>query len=293
MEKYDVHCHASLRRQARTPNLRNPQDCYLDEAEEVLAHLHSQGIRKALVMSSGQSDPDTGNSACRRMAQAHPGELGWMCNIDPDIDPAEVESCLAACKARGAVGVGELAVNEWINSPRITAVFEAAERLGLPVTFHMSPEPGFNYGICDRPGLPLLEQALQKHPNLILVGHSQPFWLEISGDCPRSGNAARNAMGRGPVTPGGRVPALFARCPNLYGDLSAFSWSCAILRDEAFGLAFLEQYQDRLLFGTDTLNRHQTFPLGQFLDQAAADGRLSQAAYQKICRDNARRIYKI
>lgn len=293
MEKIDVHCHASLRRQERQSSLRNPQDCYLAEADEVLAHLHSQDIRRALVMSSGQSDPDTGNAACRQMAQAHPGELGWMCNIDPDIAPSEVESCLAACRAQGAAGVGELTINEWMDSPRLSAVFEATEQLGLPVTFHMSPEPGFNYGICDRPGLPLLEQTLQRYPRLILVGHSQLFWLEISGDCPRSGNEARNAMGRGPVTPGGRVPSLFARYPNLYGDLSAFSGSCAILRDETFGLAFLEQYQDRLLFGTDTLNRHQTFPLGQFLDQAVADGRLSRAAYQKICRANARRIFKI
>ena len=100
-------------------------------------------------------------------------------------------------------------------------------------------------------------------------------------------------MGRGPVTPGGRVPALLAACPNLYADLSAFSASCAILRDEAFGLAFLETWQDRLLYGTDTLNRHQVFPLGRFLDRAVADGRLSRTAYEKICRENARQLFRL
>lgn len=191
------------------------------------------------------------------------------------------------------MGIGELAVNEWMDSPRLEAVFAAAETLGLPVTIHMSPEPGYQYGVCDRPGLPLLEQTLRRHPGLRLLGHSQLFWLEISGDCPRQGNDARSRMGRGPVTPGGRVPALLAACPNLYADLSAFSASCAILRDEAFGLAFLETWQDRLLYGTDTLNRHQVFPLGRFLDRAVADGRLSRTAYEKICRENARQLFRL
>ena len=293
MDKIDVHIHSALHKQMRRPSPRNPEDCYLAEPEELLDHLGAQGVGQAILMSSGTADPDTGNDACCRMAAEHPGRLHWMANIDGDTPPEQVAGILDGCKARGAVGVGELAVNEWMDSPRLTAVFTAAQDLGMPVTCHMSPEPGYNYGVCDRPGLPLLEKTLQTYPDLKLLGHSQLFWLEISGDCPKEGKDARNAMGRGPVTPGGRVPQLFAAYPNLYGDLSAYSASCAILRDEAFGLAFLETYQDRLLYGTDTLNRHQTFPLGKFLDQAAADGRLSAAAYQKICRENARRLFHL
>ena len=45
---------------------------------------------------------------------------------------------------------------------------------------------------------------------------------------------------------GGRVPELFAKYPNLYGDLSANSGSRAIMRDPEFGLWFLETYADRL-----------------------------------------------
>lgn len=293
MQKIDIHIHAALHRQPRRPSPRNPEDCYLAEPPELLAHLESQGIGRALVMSSGTRDPETGNDACCRMTAAHPGRLGWMANIEADTPPEAVAGVLAGCKGRGAVGIGELAVNEWIDSPRLEAVFAAAETLGLPVTIHMSPEPGYQYGVCDRPGLPLLEQTLRRHPGLRLLGHSQLFWLEISGDCPRQGNDARSRMGRGPVTPGGRVPVLLAACPNLYADLSAFSASCAILRDEAFGLAFLETWQDRLLYGTDTLNRHQVFPLGRFLDRAVADGRLSRTAYEKICRENARQLFHL
>lgn len=291
--KIDVHIHAALHRQARRPSMRNPEDCYLAEPEELLEHLAGQGVEQALLMSSGTADPDTGNEACCRMAAEHPGRLGWMANLEDTTPPEQVYTLLESCKNKGAVGVGEVAVNQWMDSPLLCALFAAAQDLDLPVTCHMSPEPGYNYGVCDRAGLPLLEQTLRRYPRLKLLGHSQLFWLEISGDCPRQGNDARNAMGRGPVTPGGRVPALFAAYPNLYGDLSAYSASCAILRDEEFGLAFLERYQDRLLFGTDTLNRHQTFPLGKFLDRAVEEGRLSTAAYQKICRDNARRLFHL
>ena len=41
---------------------------------------------------------------------------------------------MARCKEQGAVGVGELAVNQWLDSPFLTALFAAAQRLELPVT---------------------------------------------------------------------------------------------------------------------------------------------------------------
>ena len=293
MQKIDVHIHAALHRQERQPSARNPADCYLAEAEELIGHLRAQGISRAVLLSSGEKGLDTGNAACCRMAQAHSGFLSWMCNIDTDTNPTEVISRLSQLRDLGAVGIGELAVNEWMDSPLLTAVFAAAERLSLPVTIHMSPEPGYQYGVCDRPGLPLTEQVLRRFPKMILVGHSQMFWLEISGEGPREGNEARNRMGRGPVTAGGRLLELLEQYPNLYADLSAFSGSCAILRDEAFGLAFLEKYQDRLLFGTDTVNAQQRFPLGHFLDESAANGRLSQRAYKKICCENAQRLYHL
>lgn len=66
----------------------------------------------------------------------------------------------------------------------------------------MSPEPGYEYGVCDYAGLPLLEQTLKHFPKLKILGHSQLFWLEISSDCPKEGNQNCTAMGRGPIQPG-------------------------------------------------------------------------------------------
>ena len=100
----------------------------------------------------------------------------------------------------------------------------------------MSPEEGYSYGVVDEPGLPLLEACLKKHPDTLFLGHSQTFWIEISKDAPKD-REGRNQWGKGPVVPGGRVPELFLRYPNLCGDLSANSAGCALMRDPQFGLS--------------------------------------------------------
>lgn len=156
----------------------------------------------------------------------------------------------------------------------------------------MSLKEGYSYGIVDEPGLPLLEKALLAYPDAVFVGHSPAFWIEISGDAPTE-KEARNQWGQGPVVPGGRVVELFQRFPNLYGDLSANSAGQAVMRDPEFGLNFLEGFSDRLMFGTDMLNTDMVFPLGAWLDQMAAENKLSREAYEKIVCGNARRVYGV
>ena len=289
MQKIDTHVHCAP---TKTAMPGAGPDQYIADPQEMRAHLESQGIGRAVLLSSGESAGLAGlssNDACRQIAAAMPDFFSWMCNLDA-AKPETMADRLKKYKAQGAVGLGELTINQWIDSPLLTAVFDAAQQLELPVTIHMSPRPGMSYGVCDRWGLPLLEQLLHTHPRLRVVGHSQVFWREISGDCPRD-DQERMGYGSGPVAPGGRLVTLLESCPNLYADLAANSAGCAILRDEAFGLQFLERFQDRLFYATDTVNSRQVFPLGKFLDEAAADGRLSAQAYEKICRGNAQRIY--
>ena len=298
MNKIDIHVHCAPQRFALPATPWQPDANYVAEPDEIKHTLRAQGIGHAVLMSSGEAPEGSPytlgayNGDCAAIAAADPAYFSWMCAINP-AEPATVYDRLAACKENGAVGVGEIMINQWLDSPFLSEVFSAAEKLGLPILCHMSPEPGFSYGVCDRPGLPLLEQALQRHPGLKWIGHSQLFWLEISGDCPRSGNAERSGMGRGPVAPGGRLGYLLKTYPNLYADLSAYSGSCAILRDEEYGLRFLHTWADRLLFGTDTTNQHTVFPLGNFLDNCLTDGRLSEADHTAICRGNAQALLGI
>lgn len=293
MTKIDLHVHCAVcRRELPGQNPYLPEANYLCDASELLSSMDAQGIAAAVLMSSGER-PGSGltvcNDDCAAICRSHPGRLHWMCNLDP-CSPETVYDRLAACQAAGAIGVGELMINEWLDSPFLSAVFAAAEALGLPVTFHMSPEPGCNYGICDRPGLPLLEELLRSHPRLMVVGHSQPFWMEISADCPTD-PAGRNGMGRGPVVPGGRLEQLLERYPNLYCDLSAYSGFCALTRDEDYGPAFVRRFADRLLYATDCTNKYTVPPLGRTLDQWIAEGRISRTDGEKIFFRNAARLY--
>lgn len=297
-KKIDTHVHAvKVRTDTPGSNPRCSELEFVSAGTELRAHLEAQGIEKAILMSSGESEGRLSgkvmgnNQECIELCQEQGDFYLWMCNLD-FCDPDTVYDRLRNYKKEGAVGLGELRINQWIDSPFLSAVFNAAEELCLPVTAHMSVAPGVSYGICDRPGLPLLEKLLSDHPKLTFVGHSQVFWNEISGDAPVD-DRQRFGLGQGPVVSGGRIPELMERHLNLYADLSAFSGSCAIMRDEAFGLAFLEKYQDRLFYATDTVNDKQKFPLGEFLTQAYTGGKLSQTAYTKIVRLNAERVYHI
>ena len=137
-------------------------------------------------------------------------------------------------------------------------------------------------------------KTLQAYPHLKLVGHSQPFWIEISADAPVD-TEGRNGRGSGPVVTGGRVVSLMRKYPNLYADLSAGSGYCAITRDEAFGLAFISEFQDRLLFGTDTVQVDNPWqaPLWQWLEEQHTAGKISDVVMQKICYRNAQKLYGI
>ena len=283
-KKIDIHLHLSER------PIPDGLGMKISSGAEMLPHLDELGIGFGIIMSSGEKQAMFGsNASCRRIAEQYPDRYAWMCGLD-EMEPETVYERLKQYREEGAVGVGELAVNHRLDHPFLEAVFQAAEALGLPVLFHMSPEEGFQYGVVDEPGLPLLERALNKYPKLIFIGHSQPFWHEISGDAGKS-REERYEWGKGPVTPGGRLGQLFEKYPNLYGDLSANSGGCAMMRDEAFGLAFLEAWKDRLMFGTDMVNVDMEFPLGGWLDQKVEEGALSFTACQAIVSGNAKRIF--
>ncbi len=284
MQRIDLHLHLTP---WQLPKLGKMN---LTSAKNMLPHLDELHISKGVLMSSAEKGLPFGtNKANQAICQKYPERYAWMCVLKAD-KAETVYNRLKAFKAQGAIGVGELAINRRLDDPFLQALFAAAEKLDMPVLFHMSPEVGYSYGVVDDPGLPLLEQVLAKYPKLKILGHSQTFWIEMSADAPTE-KVARNQWGSGPVIPGGRVPELFEKYPNLYGDLSANSGSRAIMRDEIFGLAFLEKYQDRLFFATDMVNKDMVFPLGAWLDQMHAEGKLSQEAYEKILYRNAQRIF--
>lgn len=285
MKKIDLHMHVIT-----TWNIPKIGKFNISNPEKMIAHMDELGIAKAVLMSSGEKKAPFGkNKTNCKICEKYPDRFAWMCTVDP-VDESTVYDRLAEYKRQGAIGVGEFTINRRLDDPFLQAVFTAAEKLELPVTIHMSPEVGYSYGVVDEPRLPLLEGVLQQYPNLMILGHSQTFWIEMSAEAPDD-KEGRNSWGHGPVVPGGRVPELFERYENLYGDLSANSAGQAIMRDPEFGLNFLETYADRLFFATDMVNSDMVFPLGAWLDEQVEQGTLSREAYEKICYKNAQRVF--
>lgn len=285
--KIDVHIHAGFSEPAEGAPEKKLG------ARDVLDGLACNGVVRAIVMSGGEA-PGKGavNRDCMEFCRNDP-RLHWCCNFD-DTSPETIWSRMLACKKAGAVGVGELMINRRLDSPILQEIFSCAEQLSMPITIHMSPKEGFEYGVVDDPGLPLLEKVLKEHPNLTIVGHSQTFWIEISGDAPVTPEE-RYGRGIGPVVPGGRLVELFRKYPNLYGDLSAGSGFCAITRDETFGLHFLTEFADRLMFGTDSVSPTTPWKnlLSDWMEAKVKEGALSQEVMQKICYQNAARLFGI
>lgn len=215
----------------------------------------------------------------------HRDRLIPFCAVDPRTvnlgDAAAKRDVLRRYQDEGARGLGESKPGVAIDDPRNLELFGVAAELGLPVLFHLDGQRNF-----DRPGLPGLAHVLEHFPGGTFIGHAPGWWASISGDV---ASAELGTYPKGPVAPGGALDVLFERFGNLYGDLSANSGLNAITRDPEFGRAFLERWQDRLLFGSDYLEPGQA--VGQFRLLEEVD--LPTTAKAKICRENARRLLEL
>ncbi len=214
----------------------------------------------------------------------------WFAPISPEISDNSPDTNLShymeQYKKFGARGIGELSENRYFDDPFMLNLFKHAEKCDMPIIFHVG-NMGHDYGIVDDLGFPRLEKVLGMFPNLKFLGHSQKFWAEIA-PCTLE---ERNGYPTGKIAPGGRIPELMRKYPNLCGDLSAGSGFNAITRDPEFGYAFLEEFQDKLYFGTDICSNedfdNDMLTLSDFLDDAVTRGKISYTAYEKISRGNA------
>jgi len=290
VKKIDIHVHSSW--EDDMPRFNGSNYATPEELRKIYDRL---GIEFGVLLPG--SNPEGAfhyntSGDCRRIANKYPESFVWFCNIDPrmaDNSPnTDFTPFLEYYKAQGAKGVGEVCANMYFDDPMVENLFYHVEKSGLPLTFHIG-NMGNDYGLVDEEGLPRLEKALQKFPNLTFLGHSQKFWAEISGEV-----GDRDGYPTGKVTPGGRVVELMRKYPNLHGDMSAGSGQNAIMRDPEFAYKFLEEFKDRLYYGTDICSPDAEWAtLTFFLDDAVTNGHISQDCYNKVCRENALKLLKM
>lgn len=294
IKKIDIHAHATAFPEYFPPCRAGRR---MISADEVIKFYDELGIEKGVLLpitaAEGQVSPLT-SEATKLLVDKYPDRFLWFCNVDPravsNSPNASLYDVIAFYKSIGAKGLGELTANIYADDVRIDNLFGCCEELEMPVTIHIAPKFR-NYGIVDELGLPRLEKMLKKHPKLKILGHSQPFWSEMSAD---NTEEIRNTFPNTKVIEG-RVPKLMREYPNLYCDLSAGSGSNALMRDPEYAARFIEEFSDRILYGCDICGTHNThqYDFKDFLEKMLDDGMISPENYRKIVRDNAVALLKL
>ncbi|MHB0857819.1 MAG: amidohydrolase family protein [Anaerolineae bacterium] len=271
--------------------------------ENLIARLDEEGIDQAVVLPLWPTPegihppylfsehPDPIHQM--RAALAYPKRLIVFGNLDPRVGGnsarAEFGWALERFVTMGCRGLGEVTANVPADDPRVINLFRQCGQWKLPVTIHViGPLEGF-YGLVDRPGSPALARLLEAAPDTLVLGHGQGFWSEIAAGLTEEGKCG---YPQGPINEEGSLAHLFRTYPNLYGDISAGSGHNALTRDPAYGLAFIDEFQDRLLFGTDVCfgDPQGRMPHLATLKRLLAEGDISQAVYDKITCGNALRV---
>jgi len=290
---FDVHGHC-----ARKHGYAPGGVFYECTPDELLRLYDRHGIARGVIMpelNPEASYRSQSNEEVLDLAAEHPDRFVPFCNIDPRTaglgTETPFEDMLRHYRDLGCRGLGELCCRLPFLDERVQALFAAAEKVGLPVTFHMAPRDcDGHYGLVDGPGLPQLEETLRRFPKLRIFGHSQPFWFEMSA---YPEGADRNVYPEGPVAEEGALVRLMRTYPNLYGDLSANSGARALTRDRAHAAKFLTEFQDRVMFGLDMCCPAvpaSTDPvLPPFLRELRDAGEISETVFEKVARGNALR----
>ncbi len=293
----DIHAHVGDLRMGKGDSERVPITW-----ENLLARLDDEGIAMAAVLPVYNASPEGAPPAfCvlgERMslrdqvldAGRYPERIIPFGNMDPrwlyNSPDSDYGPLLDWFQGHGCRGIGEVTANLPLDDPRVIAMFQQIGDRGLLVTIESAGFLPGCYGLQDDPGAPRLERLLQAAPQTVIIGHGPGFWAEISADVTLHDKAG---YPRGPIVREGAIARLLRRYPNLYADLSAHSGWNAITRDSAYGIAFLDEFQDRLLFGTDTCfaDAAGRMPQLEYLKGLRDDRKLAPQALEKILGGNA------
>ncbi|MEA4832618.1 hypothetical protein SDC9_93450 [bioreactor metagenome] len=294
VKKIDIHVHTMDYGGIEVPRFDGSR--YATPAE-IIEIYDKIGVEKGVILP--EIFPECGwimqsNEEALRIAEKYKGHFEWFCDIDPralyNSPDSDLGYLIKYYKSLGAKGIGEVVINEYADGPLMDNLFYHASKNKMSVTFHLATHRGGCYGLVEDHGLKRLEHMLKKYPDLVLLGHSQPFWAEIGADCT---DENRDYYPTGKVEEGNLV-RLMREYPGLCGDLSAGSGFNAVSRDPEFGYRFIEEFKHKLYYGTDICDpRNINDPmlkLSHWLDEAYLNDKISEEAYLCVSRKNAEKL---
>ncbi len=310
-------------KRAKYPVIDMHSHDYLKSDAEVDAWVKTMddaGIEKTMILS--YSTGATFDSVIARYARYKNRFEVW-CGFDyTGLDkpgwPKQALEELERCYKKGARGVGELGdkglgelysrpkpgYGLHIDDPRMTPLLEKCAQLHLPVSVHVAedewmyrPADSTNDGLMNAATwhvdlsvkgklyhdqlISTLENAVKNNPRTTFIA------CHLANCC-----SDLEVLGR-----------LFDKYPNLYADIAARYGEIAPI--PRFVHAFLEKYQDRIVYGTDMGNNiemyRSTFRILETGDEHFYDGRfnyhwplyglnLTDSTLRKIYGENARKI---
>jgi predicted TIM-barrel fold metal-dependent hydrolase len=287
----DIHCHAFKR-----PYIWIDGKPLFSTPEQILKRYDELGIEKGVLLPIVNPEvylPQS-NEEIIEICEKYPDRFIPFCNIDPraitNSPEADFEKILNYYKSLGCKGIGEVMPNLPFLDERVLNLFKHVEKVGFPLIFDGNGRLGNTYGLYDEPGLTQLEKCLSMFPDLKILGHGPTFWAEISI---LKKQEDRYTYPDYPVIEEGAVPKLMRKYKNLYGDLSAGSGYNALTRDPEYAVKFINEFKDRLLFGTDLCRPDQKIPLAQFLINLVEKGKISETTFNKIARENAKKLLNL
>lgn len=304
-----------------------------EHVQGIVESMDATGVEKAVVLT-GIGRPESFAEA-RAIYSAYPGQFDLWCLFDlrgindPGFGPGAVKA-LEQCHGMGARGVGELhdkgngldasvgtepaswhATAEFTgkgphpDDPRMDALFQKCSDLGMPVSIHVSDPiwtylpmdshndgymTAFHWRLDDKPGLlghdgllESLERTLKKHSGTTFIAcHLANLDYDLT-----------------------RLGQMLDRNPNLYADFAARMSEISTI--PRFTNQFFQQYQDRLVFGTDftytpgelrsmfrtleTLDEHYYYEEYSGYRWPLYGLGIPDAVLKKIYRENALRIF--
>ena len=291
----DIHSHCYLHPLPYVTRFYSP--------EELIAKNRELGIDKAVLLPVVSPEIYFPQSVDEILdiCKAYPDNFIPYCNLDPrtmcNAPHSPLYKVLDYYKNKGCKGVGEVMPNLPLMHPMVQNLFSAAEQVGLPLVYDGSDQLTGDFGLYDDPGLPQLEHTLQRFPKLKIFGHGPVFWSEFGKlKTPGERNFIFDLRGgqvgrfpEGKIEEEGTVPILLRRYENLYCDLSDGTPVAALSRDRAYTKKFLDEFQDRLFFGTDMCNIYADIPM-DFFHGLLKDGTVTQEVYDKIMFKNAAKL---
>ena len=211
-------------------------------------------------------------SNCLRYMEKYPERFVLGYAPDPRT-PDAIDKMNAAITIHGARVYGELKLRMMFDDRDAIRMYKFCGSKNVPVLVHIDyefnsgrayPRPNYWYG----GGILPFERAIAECEETIFIGHAPGFWAHISGDDQYN----KAAYPTGKVAEGGKLIQMLNDYPNLYCDMSAGSGCNALKRDPEFAFWFLNEYQDRILYGRDYFdNQHQEFLATLDLSQEVKD----------------------